>query len=188
MQSCVAHTSLEPTRVLLDRNPWIRLNPPLPLFNISQVFRISYPVSKIFTLSLMMIENLSNLSACLEVRTKWRSNSKTCQVCSHSVFFFNAEGTFGRLGTILKGVKSLHLDLFKSLRHCSSLLKFFRENDFHSPKGAARFDSIREKVTLHIRSDPFKNSILNQFTLAHRCLAPFIQQDSKLEKVCFCPS
>jgi hypothetical protein len=90
---------------------------------------------------------------------------------------------FERLRRILTDVGPEHLDLFKVLRHLSALFELFRENDFHSEAGTARFASLREEITLQIRNDPFSNSLLNALTFAHRCLAPFVRQRSSLNEV-----
>ena len=111
--------------------------------------------------------------------------SKACLVWSHSLFQrrLTLLDTFKRLEVLFRGITPQQLSVFRAVRQCDGLIGFFRDNHFHSEEGKARFQGLRQEITLRIRNDAFKNGLFNDLLTAHRCLAPFIQQNIPLRSV-----
>ena len=91
---------------------------------------------------------------------------------------------FEVVSTLLQGMEAEHLSIFKAIRTCPALIAFFRAKDYHSTDGQAKFDEIRQEITLRLRNNVFKNALFNTVQLAHRVLGPFIVEGASLRSVC----
>ena len=60
---------------------------------------------------------------------------------------------FSRLQELLSGIEAQHLSIFKEIRQCDALLRFFRDNDYHSTEGERKFQFIRDQITLQMGND-----------------------------------
>lgn len=94
-----------------------------------------------------------------------------------------SEEQYQRLSCLLGDLPGECIEVLKEAGEYETVVKFFRDHDFHSQAGVAEFHHISENMTMRVRGNAFKSDLLNAVMVCRECVTPLRKTRSLIKDV-----